>query len=108
MSVRSLLFAALTAPLALPAPASEAVIALGRQMAETYCQDCHAIGKTGDSPYPPAPPFRELHNRYDVGLLSEALAGGIVSSHPVMPEFELDPDQAAAIAEYLKSLETAQ
>lgn len=77
----------------------------GLEIVSTYCADCHAIGATGDSPFPPAPPFRELHLRYDVEFLSEALVEGIVTGHPDMPEFEFDPDQAAAIIAYLKSLE---
>jgi len=79
--------------------------ALGLELVSTYCADCHAIGVTGESPFPPAPPFRDLHLRYDVEYLSEALVEGIVTAHPEMPEFEFDPDQAAAIATYLKSLE---
>ena len=80
-------------------------VKLGRQIAETYCQDCHAIGKTGKSRFAPAPRFRDLHTRYDVSLLSEALVEGLVTAHPEMPEFEFDPDQAEAIIAYLKTLE---
>jgi mono/diheme cytochrome c family protein len=80
-------------------------IALGLELVTTYCADCHAIGATGESPFAPAPHFRDLHLRYDVELLSEALVEGIVTAHPDMPEFEFDPDQAAAIVAYLKSLE---
>jgi len=81
------------------------VIALGLELVSTYCADCHAIAATGESPFPPAPRFRDLHLRYDVEFLSEALVEGIVTAHPDMPEFEFDPDQAAAIVAYLKSLE---
>lgn len=77
----------------------------GLALVTMYCTDCHAIGKTGDSPLPIAPRFRELHLRYDVEFLSEALVEGIVTAHPEMPQFEFDPDQAAAIVAYLKSLE---
>ncbi len=97
---------ALIAALA-PAHADEAQVALGLDMVTIYCTDCHAIGKTGNSPFPPAPPFRDLHARYDVELLSEALVEGIVTAHPEMPEFEFDPDQADAIIQYLKTLEPA-
>ena len=80
-------------------------IADGHALVTMYCTDCHATEKTGDSPFPTAPRFRELHLRYDVENLSEALVEGIVTSHPEMPQFEFDPDQAAAIVAYLKSLE---
>jgi len=84
---------------------SSGTIAQGLTLAITYCAECHAIGATGDSPFPPAPHFRDLHLRYDVALLAEALVEGIVTAHPDMPEFEFDPDQADAIINYLKSLE---
>lgn len=80
-------------------------VAAGLQLAAMYCADCHAIATSGDSPFPPAPPFRELHLRYDVEFLAEALVEGIVTAHPEMPEFEFDPDQAEAIIAYLKTLE---
>lgn len=88
-----------------PAAAEDIVVAEGRAIVEMYCADCHATGIAGDSPLAAAPRFRELHERYDVELLSEALVEGIVTAHPEMPEFEFDPDQAEAIVQYLKSLE---
>jgi cytochrome c len=69
------------------------------------CARCHAIGKTGDSPLKPAPPFRTLHTRYPVESLEEALGEGIITGHPAMPEFRFDPDQVGDIIAYLKSLE---
>ncbi len=77
----------------------------GRALVTMYCADCHATGATGSSPLLIAPRFRDLHKRYDVEFLSEALVEGIVTAHAEMPEFEFDPDQAAAIVAYLKTLE---
>ena len=71
----------------------------------TNCSRCHAIGKTGVSPLPIAPPFRTLHERYHVEVLEEPLAEGIVTGHPTMPEFRFDPGQVGDIIAYLKSLE---
>ena len=78
---------------------------LGHSLLDVYCSACHAIGPAGDSPHPEAPPFRTLHERYDVGDLEEALVEGLVSGHPDMPEFEFEPEQATAIVAYLRSLE---
>jgi cytochrome c len=78
--------------------------ALGRELVTTYCADCHAIEKTGESTHPEAPPFRDLHLRYELEWLSEALVEGLVSGHADMPEFEFDPEQAEAIVIYLESL----
>jgi cytochrome c len=52
-----------------------------------------------------APPFRTLHERYPVETLQESLAEGIVTGHPTMPEFQLDPGQVGDVIAYLKSLE---
>ena len=92
---------------AAPAQADEPdpqTVALGRELVTTYCADCHAIETTGDSTHPQAPPFRELHNRYELDWLSEGLVEGLVSGHPDMPEFEFDPAQAEAIIVSLESL----
>jgi mono/diheme cytochrome c family protein len=78
--------------------------AAGRLLVETYCADCHAVARTGESPLPAAPRFRDLHERYDVELLEEALVEGLVTGHEIMPEFEFDPDQANSIILYLRSL----
>lgn len=89
-----------------PAAAAEpSPVTIGHDLIELYCVGCHAIGRTGTSPHPEAPPFRDLHLRYDVEQLTEALVEGLVSGHPDMPEFEFDPEQAAGIVAYLKSLE---
>jgi mono/diheme cytochrome c family protein len=61
----------------------------GQTFAQTYCATCHAIGRVGESPFPPAPPFRTLHTRYPVEDLAEAFADGITTGHPTMPEFVL-------------------
>ncbi len=77
----------------------------GRAYAQAHCARCHAIGRTGDSRFKPAPPFRTLHQRYPIESLGEALAEGIVTGHPAMPEFELDPEQIHDLLSYLKTFE---
>lgn len=106
-ALAALLLAACTSapPEPPPAAAQDPVVAEGQSIVEMYCADCHATGPTGESPLDIAPRFRDLHERYDVELLSEALVEGIVTAHPEMPEFEFDPDQAEAVIQYLKSLE---
>jgi cytochrome c len=37
--------------------------------------------------------------------LEEALAEGIVSGHPAMPEFVFEPDDVSAIIAYIQSLQ---
>jgi hypothetical protein len=77
----------------------------GLTLANANCARCHSIDKVSPSPLNLAPPFRELHNRYSVELLEEALGEGIVTGHPNMPEFRLDPGQIGDLISYLKWLE---
>jgi mono/diheme cytochrome c family protein len=77
----------------------------GMMMARTHCGRCHAIDKTGQSPLPIAPPFRDLHKNYPVEQLEEPLAEGLVTGHPSMPEFRFDPNQIGDFIAFLKSLE---
>ena len=76
----------------------------GKAYAQAHCARCHAIGATGDSPHPQAPPFREVVKRYPVEDLEESLAEGIVSGHPDMPEFTFKPEEIGAIISYLNDL----
>ncbi|MFO1107987.1 MAG: cytochrome c [Bradyrhizobium sp.] len=77
----------------------------GKTFVLTHCSRCHAIDKASPSPLKIAPPFRELHKKYPIETLQEALAEGISTGHPTMPEFRLDPDQINDVLSYLKSLE---
>lgn len=76
----------------------------GQAILESKCSRCHAIGQEGASTHPEAPPFREVVTRYPPADLAEALAEGIVSGHPDMPEFVFAPEEIEAIVTYLDSL----
>lgn len=77
----------------------------GKALVEGNCARCHAPGKTGNSTHPDAPPFRILSQRYSLDSLEEALAEGISTGHPDMPEFVATPDQISAIIDYIGSLQ---
>jgi mono/diheme cytochrome c family protein len=77
----------------------------GKTFALTNCARCHSIDRVTESPLKIAPPFRTLHLRYPIETLAEALAEGITTGHPTMPEFRLDPDQIHDLLSYLKTLE---
>jgi cytochrome c len=77
----------------------------GKRLALTYCAKCHSVDKVGPSSFKPAPPFRDLHKRYPVETLQEALGEGIATGHPAMPEFRFDSDQVGDFIAYLKTLE---
>ena len=93
----------LGAPLAWAA--EKDLTAKGEVLVSENCSICHAIGKEGDSPHPDAPPFRTLSSKYPVTDLAESLAEGIVSGHPDMPVFVFNPQDVAAIIEYLESIQ---
>ena len=98
--------ALLGAGLSLPAVAAEKGLAdKGEVLVRENCSRCHAIGLTGESPNPVAPPFRTLSAKYPIENLAEALAEGIVSGHPDMPIFVFSPHAVDAIVAYLKSIQ---
>jgi mono/diheme cytochrome c family protein len=80
------------------------VVDLGRELAELNCASCHNIEVTGDSPFADAPPFRTIPMKYDPSQLEEAFVEGIVVGHPAMPEWEMTPEQAAALSAFIASL----
>ena len=91
--------------LATPALAMSPAEQRGKTFALANCARCHSVDRASQSPLKIAPPFRTLHLRYPVATLGEALAEGIVTGHPTMPEFQLDPDQIHDLLSYLKTLE---
>ena len=77
----------------------------GEGLVTAGCSRCHAVGRAGNSTHPQAPPFRTLGQRYPIEVLAEALAEGLSSGHPDMPEFRFEIDDVDAILAYLKSIQ---
>ena len=102
---RILMSLALTLMSLTPAAAASPGEQRGRTFALNNCARCHSIDKVTPSPLKIAPPFRTLHKRYPIETIAEALAEGIQTGHPTMPEFQLDPDQIHDLLSYLKTLE---
>lgn len=88
-----------------PADAQSPAAQRGLVFVRTHCAQCHAIDKVSPSPLAAAPPFRTLHRKYPVESLEEALAEGIVTGHPSMPEFRLDLGQVNDVITFFKTLE---
>jgi cytochrome c len=99
------LVALLSLIIASPAFAQEPRAERGRVFLQANCAQCHSIALVGPSPLPIAPPFRDLHKRYPVESLTESLAEGMMTGHPTMPEFRLDPPQITDVLAYLRTLE---
>jgi cytochrome c len=83
----------------------KATLERGLALVSKKCASCHAIGRSGTSTHPQAPAFRTLGQRYPVESLEEALAEGIISGHPDMPEFTFDAPDVGAIIAYLRSIQ---
>jgi len=90
------------------AQGSRALELRGERLLSANCSRCHAIGRSGNSTHPEAPPFRTLSQRYPIDALAEGLAEGLSSGHPDMPEFRFEVEDVSAILSYLKSIQEGQ
>lgn len=77
----------------------------GNELLAQKCSRCHAIGRTGSSSHRQAPAFRTLGKRYPIDTLAEALAEGLSTGHPDMPDFVFDIEDVGAILAYLESIQ---
>ena len=105
LAMAALMLCAATSALAAP---KDAAPERGQALVQDNCAMCHAIGASGDSPNPLAPHFRDLHERYPIEDLAEALAEGIMVGHSQMPQFRFSPREVADIIAYLQSIQTKQ
>jgi mono/diheme cytochrome c family protein len=110
MSFKSTAFiivASLIGPSTLPAAAQDrlALERRGNELLAKNCSRCHAIGLSGNSPHRQAPAFRTLGERYPIDTLAEALAEGLSTGHPDMPDFVFDIEDVGAILAYLESIQ---
>lgn len=76
----------------------------GAVLVRQNCSGCHSVERSGDSPMAAAPPFRTMGVLYPVRDLQEAFAEGLVTAHPAMPAFELEPAEIADLIAYLESV----
>ncbi len=79
----------------------------GQAMAERLCSRCHAVGTTGESPVPEAPPFRVFSSLWPLTYLEEALAEGIMVGHPLaeMPVFQFTPTEISHLIRYMETIQ---
>jgi mono/diheme cytochrome c family protein len=78
-----------------------------REQLKEFCGRCHAIGKSGQSPHPYAPPFRDLgeNKLYDEDF-SQRLQNGLSTIHPDMPTFRFSRHDAGAVIDYLRAIQS--
>ncbi len=77
----------------------------GQVLAQRQCGFCHAIGTSGASPRPDAPPFRRILRRYRADVLEQELVEGIKLGHPDMPRFQLNPRSVSGLIVYLRAIQ---
>jgi cytochrome c len=87
-------------------PSAQPSLERGRILIQRNCAGCHAVGRSDTGPLSAAPPLRDLEQRYPVEMLEEALAEGILTGHPAMPEFRFTPAEIGDVTLYLKSIQT--
>ena len=77
----------------------------GRRLLSENCATCHALGRTGQSPLPAAPPMRRIGERVNLDDLAERMREGLSSGHRDMPMFRFSRADALAIRSYLTSIQ---
>ncbi|MGJ4946819.1 c-type cytochrome [Bradyrhizobium sp. HKCCYLS20291] len=78
----------------------------GKALLQSLCSRCHAVGPTGASPHPDAPPFRTFGDSklYDEDFALR-LQTGLSTIHKDMPSFQFDRPEAEAAVNYLKAIQ---
>lgn len=100
----SIAFLVLGAASPIAAAGSAEDVAQGQLLAQVNCASCHALGRSGPSPLPDAPPFRDIATNYAEGELEDSFNDGIVVRHPAMPDWQMTGDQARELAAFVMSL----
>lgn len=78
----------------------------GQALARQRCGVCHALGPSGDSAQPMAPPFRAMGGRFNPISLERRMVELDLRGHGEMPPVRLAADEARDVAAYIASLET--
>ena len=84
--------------------ATSAAAREGHAFAEASCASCHAIGRSGTSPNPSAPPFAAIVNRE--GASAETISAVLRGPHnvPRAMDFWLSEREVDAIIDYMLTL----
>jgi len=92
--------------LAAPSHALDSEQKRGKALLQSLCSRCHAIGPTGASLHPDAPPFRTFGDSklYDEDF-AQRLQTGLSTIHKDMPSFQFDRPDAEAVVNYLKAIQ---
>lgn len=92
---------AVSAATALPSLAAAGDATVGKQLAERWCQSCHAIGANQPMAVTEAPPFASIARK--PGFDEVKVATFLLEPHPKMPSIGLSRDAAADLAAFIAS-----
>jgi mono/diheme cytochrome c family protein len=106
MMIRTLATAVMGGALLLAAPAraqDAGNVGHGREIAQNICSACHVVSRGQPvSPDSEAPPFPKLADT--PGMTSIALSVALQTSHRLMPNIILQPDERRDVIAYILSL----
>ncbi len=97
---------ALTACASAPATPPPGDPVEGQKVAGELCASCHAIGATGASPSPVAPPLRTVLASYDPDRLASDLENAVAIRHLEMPRFYFGGNHARDVVAYIRTIQT--
>lgn len=99
------LIATLLLTAALPAAASQGRAAnRGERLAAAQCASCHAVGRSGQSPNPKSPPFRNIAATYEEHSLQKKLTEIDETGHYDMPPIRLHSNEISDLVAYFHRL----
>jgi mono/diheme cytochrome c family protein len=98
-----LIFAVTAVTLACPVHAQEGNVGRGAQIAQTICVACHVVARgQSAAPNSQAPPFPAIANT--PGMTTIALTAALMTSHRLMPNIILEPEERRDVIAYILSL----
>lgn len=77
----------------------------GELLAARLCADCHAVGRSDQSPHAGAPAFRSLDRDVDLDGFMTRLREGLTSGHPDMATFRFSRRDARAFVLYIRAIQ---
>ena len=89
------------AAMGFPCLAAAGDAAAGRQLAERWCQSCHAIGASQPMAITEAPPFAGIARK--PGFDEAKVATFLLEPHPKMPPLGLSREAASDLAAFIAS-----
>jgi mono/diheme cytochrome c family protein len=90
------------AVLALPLAARGADVDHGRELANQWCANCHAVAPGAKRTNDQVPSFAEIAKRK--GMTADHLRAWLQTPHPNMPNFDLARQSIEDLIAYLRSL----